>query len=214
MISAHPGLYAITDARLGNSDALVDSVGAAIAGGATVIQYRDKGDDITRRLTEATHLQDLCNASAVPLIINDDIDLAVAVGAAGVHLGRDDLSVAEARARLPSESIVGCSCYDRFDLAKNAAAAGADYVAFGSFFPSPTKPDAVRASPELLRRARRELALPTVAIGGITPENGAALVAAGATWLAVITAVFAAADICQAARAFAPCFDDPQENQP
>lgn len=208
------GLYAITDTRLGHSDALIDGVGAAIAGGAKVIQYRDKSHDAMRRQAEATRLQELCTASAIPLIINDDVDLAAAVGAAGVHLGRDDLSVAEARARLPAASIVGCSCYDRFDLARDAAAAGADYIAFGSFFPSPTKPNAVRAPIDLLRRARRDLAVPAVAIGGITPENGGALVAAGATWLAVITAVFAAADICQATRAFDPCFDDPQEIPP
>jgi thiamine-phosphate pyrophosphorylase len=123
-----------------------------------------------------------------------------------VHLGREDAGLDEARRRLPADALIGCSCYNRFDLAERAAAHGADYVAFGSFFASPTKPRAVPASPDLLRRARDELDLPAVAIGGITPENGAALVDAGAAMLAVISAVFDAPDITRAARAFAPCF--------
>ena len=200
------GLYVITGERHDGADALVDAVAAALLGGARIVQYREKGQEASRRHAEAAALRTLCRRFDVPLLINDDIALARAVDADGVHLGRDDPPVAAARASLRPGSLIGCSCYNDFDLARAAADAGADYLAFGSFFPSPTKPEAVTASPELLRRARREIGLPTVAIGGITPENGAALVAAGADMLAVITAVFAAPDVTRAARAFRPCF--------
>ena len=208
------GLYVITEDRRLGANAIAAAVEAALHGGARVVQYRDKSDDGARRLAEARALKELCAAHGVPLLINDDIDLALAVGANGVHLGRDDADVASARRLLPAQSLIGVSCYNRFELAQNAAAAGADYVAFGSFHVSPTKPYAVRADPDLLRRARRELSLPTVAIGGISPENGAALVRAGADMLAVISAVFAAPDITAATRAFAPCFTPAEETHP
>lgn len=214
MSSRLRGLYVITaDRRLGPA-ALTTAVEAALQGGARVVQYRDKGRDQARRLAEASALSRLCRAHRVPLLINDDVELAIAAGADGVHLGRDDLDVGSARARLPAHSLIGVSCYDRLELAHAAAAQGADYVAFGSFFPSPTKPHAVRAETQLLRRARRELTLPAVAIGGISPENGAALVQAGADMLAVISAVFDAADVAAAARAFADCFNPAQETSP
>jgi thiamine-phosphate pyrophosphorylase len=205
------GLYAITCDRRDGATPLARRVEAAIRGGARVIQYRDKSDDAARRRAEAEVLRRVCTAAGVALLINDDIDLALAVDADGVHLGRDDTDLAAARRRLGRGRLIGVSCYDRFDLAEAASAGGADYVAFGSFHPSPTKPAAVRASPGLLRRARAELPLPAVAIGGISPENGAALVQAGAAMLAVISAVFAAADITAAARAFAPCFATAEE---
>lgn len=205
------GLYVITDDRHDGIDALVDAVTAALRGGAGVVQYRDKSQDTSRRHAEATALRTVCRRFAVPFLVNDDIDLARAVQADGVHLGRDDTPVATARAALGPGQLIGCSCYNDLSLARAAADAGADYVAFGSFFASPTKPEAVTASPELLRRARHEIGLPTVAIGGITPENGAALVAAGANMLAVITAVFASPDVTLAARAFSPCFSDAKE---
>jgi thiamine-phosphate pyrophosphorylase len=208
------GLYAITDGPYADVETLVRKVDAAIEGGARIVQYRDKGDDRPRRECEARALAGLCRDRGVPLLINDDVELALASGADGVHVGRDDMGVSQARARLPAGALVGCSCYDRFDLAKAAVAAGADYVAFGSFFASPTKPHAVRASLDLLHRTLRELGRPAVAIGGITPENGAALVAAGAQMLAVISAVFAAPDITAAARAFAPCFTEPEDTAP
>jgi thiamine-phosphate pyrophosphorylase len=201
------GLYAITDAALCAEGGLVDSVAGVLAGGARAIQYRDKGRDRARRHSEASALAALCRASGALLIVNDDVELAVAVGADGVHVGRDDAAVAEARAQLGPGRIVGASCYDPLALAEAAVGAGADYVAFGSFFPSPTKPNAVRANLDLLRRARRRLAVPLVAIGGITNENGAALLAAGADMLAVIQAVFGAADTRAAAAAFASLFD-------
>lgn len=205
------GLYAITDDRRSGPQPLVDAVAAAISGGVRVVQYRDKGADTARRLAEAQALRALTRRQGVPLLINDDIALARAVGADGVHIGRDDAALRIARERLPAGSLIGVSCYDDMQLARRAAADGADYIAFGSFFASPTKPAAVRADPELLRQARRELGLPVVAIGGITPENGAGLVAAGADMLAVISAVFAAVDVRAAALHFSPCFETSEE---
>jgi len=201
------GLYAITAGDTVTALGLTEQVARAIAGGACVIQYRDKSGDPIKRLAEATALSRLCREHGVPLLINDDVALAAQVGAAGVHLGRDDADLAEARARLGDDAIIGVSCYNQFELAEHAAATGADYVAFGSFFASPTKPEAVPADPALLQRARHELHLPAVAIGGITPENGRALIAAGAAMLAVISGVFGAADIQAAARRYADLFD-------
>lgn len=206
------GLYAITEDRPLGPERLAARVELAISGGARIIQYRDKSTDAMRRLAEASAIVAACRRHSALAIINDDVDLAVAVAADGVHLGRDDVTIAQARTRLPTGGIIGVSCYNRFERAQSAAREGADYVAFGSFFPSPTKPKAVRADPELLRRAHRELRLPTVAIGGISPENGAALVRAGADMLAVVSAVFAAPDIAAAANAFTTCFDTAEEN--
>jgi thiamine-phosphate pyrophosphorylase len=193
------GLYAITD---GPRADLLDVVAQALAGGARLLQYRDKTADAARRHAEATALKQLCDVHAVPLIINDDVALAAATGAAGVHLGRDDGDVAAARATLGDNAIIGVSCYDSLALAHAAASAGADYVAFGAFFPSPTKPHAVRAPLDLLRQSAT-LGVPRVAIGGITPDNAPSLVEAGADFLAVISAVFAAPDVRAAAQRFA-----------
>ena len=192
------GLYAITD---GPRPDLLEVVTQALAGGAQLLQYRDKSDDSTRRYSEGAALRQLCNAYAVPLIINDDIALARAVAADGVHLGRDDDDLAAARAVLGQDAIIGVSCYDSLQRAKTAAASGASYIAFGAFFPSPTKPLAPRASIELLRQSAA-LNVPRVAIGGITPDNAASLVEAGADYLAVISALFGAADVRHAAQNF------------
>ncbi|ROR34793.1 thiamine phosphate synthase [Inmirania thermothiophila] len=201
------GLYVLTDGALTPGARLLPAVAAAIRGGARLVQYRDKGGDARRRLEEATALAALCRRAGVPLVVNDDPALARAAGAAGVHLGADDPDPAEARRLLGPQALVGVSCYDSLARAEEAAAAGADYVAFGSFFPSRTKPAARRAPPALLQRARARLALPLVAIGGITPDNGAALVAAGADLLAVVHGVFGAADIEAAARRYAALFE-------
>ena len=164
------GLYAIT-APLGTAPSdLVQQVRDALAGGARAIQYRDKSNDAVRRHSEALALCALCNEAGVPLIVNDDVELAAQVEAAGVHLGREDADVAHARRVLGAGALIGVSCYDEFPRALAAQSAGADYLAFGSFFDSPTKPGAVRAEVALLERAARELALPVVAIGGITPD--------------------------------------------
>jgi thiamine-phosphate pyrophosphorylase len=200
------GLYAITDALLIPDDRLTVAVEQAILGGARMIQYRDKSHDTARRLAQATVLNELCQRHAVPLIINDDVALAAQIGAAGVHVGKDDPSFATARARLGGNAIIGVSCYDRLDLALEAARAGADYVAFGAFFPSPTKPTEIRASIALLRNARAALNLPIVAIGGITPDNAPLLLDAGADALAVVSGVFGQPDIQAAARRYTALF--------
>lgn len=203
------GLYAVTP-DTDDTPGLVRKVAAAIAGGATLVQYRNKiaGPDL--RLEQASALKTLCRERGALLIVNDAIDVARAVDADGVHLGRDDGPAAPARAALGPDKIVGISCYRNLETARAALAAGADYVAFGSFFPSSVKPSAVRAPLELLTQARQTLAAPIVAIGGITAENGGALVRAGADALAVISAVFAMEDVEAAARAFAPLFEAPR----
>lgn len=197
------GLYAISD---GPRVDLFDVCAAALDGGARLLQYRDKTNDAPRRLDEASALQALCARFDVPLIVNDDVELAAAVGAAGVHLGEDDGDLASARARLGAQAIIGVSCYDSLERSRHFAAADADYLAFGAFFPSPTKPHARRATIELLREARA-FGKPLVAIGGITTDNAASLIEAGADCVAVVSALFGAKDVRAAARRFASLFD-------
>lgn len=196
------GIYLITD---GKRPDLVDAVGAAIAGGAAVVQYRDLTQDTGRRLEEARALARACALGHVPLIIDHDIALAEAVAADGVHFSQSDGDPSHARHVLGPEAIVGISCYASENLARAAADAGASYVSFGAFFPSPTKPDAGRAPLELLRQTRA-LPIPRVAIGGITPDNGGLLVDAGADFLAVVSAVFGHADTRMAAAAMASLY--------
>ena len=199
------GLYAITP-DLADTDDLLRRVHAALRGGARVLQYRNKTAAPALRLAQAQALQALCAEFGVPLIINDHLDLAIAVGAAGVHLGSDDGNLAEARAQLGPGRLVGASCYDRIELAQAAIAAGADHIAFGSFFASGVKPDAVRPPIDLITRARQRFGVPVVAIGGITPANAPQLIAAGVDAVAVISALFAAPDIEHAAREFRSLF--------
>jgi thiamine-phosphate pyrophosphorylase len=201
------GLYAIADTACLDNDSLHPAVAAAIEGGARVIQYRDKTNDVARRTRQALLLTALCRQHQIPFLINDDVTLAADSRADGVHLGRGDATLAEARARLGAQAIIGVSCYNELERALAAEAAGADYVAFGSFFASRTKPGAVRADLDLLRTARARLQLPVVAIGGITPENGAILIQAGADALAVIEGVFAQPDVRAAAARYARLFD-------
>lgn len=200
------GLYAITDATLAVNQDLLSQVEQALAGGARIIQYRDKGNEQPHRLNEACALAQLCRRHNALLIINDDVELAAASGADGVHLGRDDMTLTQARKRLGDHTVIGVSCYNQLELAVTAQQSGADYIAFGRFFTSQTKPQAVQADVALLRRARKELDLPLVAIGGITPENGARLTAAGADMLAVIHGVFGQPDIRAACERFQPLF--------
>lgn len=194
------GLYAITPECM-DTPALECRVAAALAGGAAVVQYRSK----SRKREQALAIKALCNKHSVPFIVNDDIGLALECGADGVHIGADDGPVREARERL-GNGILGVSCYDSLDLAIEAEKLGADYVAFGSFYPSSTKPGAVRANRELLQMAKLSIKIPVVAIGGITPENGAGFVASGADALAVITALFDEPDIRIAAERFSKLF--------
>ena len=202
------GLYAITDNQLIPRGELSQKVALAIAGGASVIQYRCKGPAAAVERDEVISLAALCRAHGIPLIINDDVGLAAAVGAAGIHLGRDDASLQDARARLGKGAIIGISCYNDLDRARQAAQGGADYVAFGRFYPSSSKPEAVLATPDLLTRATSELQIPVVAIGGITPANGGPLLTAGAGLLAAIHGVFGQPDVEVAARRYAALFQD------
>lgn len=210
---AFQGLYAITDADF-KGDALAAQVEKAIQGGARVIQYRDKTDNQPQRLAESEAILAACRRHNIPLLINDDVELAAFIGAHGVHLGRDDAGLHAARERLGDEAIIGVSCYNRFELAQQAADAGADYVAFGRFFSSASKPEAIQADQELLRRARRQLHCPIVAIGGITPDNGAELIQAGADMLAVIRGVFAADEVALAAQSLQNLFESDPEKHP
>ena len=173
---------------------------------ATWLQYRNKAATATLRTEQAAMLQALCAARGVPLVVNDDPRLAASVGAAGVHLGEDDGAIATARALLGERALVGVSCYDDPRRARDAAALGANYVAFGALFASATKPEARRATPAMLRDASA-LGLPVVAIGGITAENAGEAIASGADLRAVIGGVVDAPDPVAAARAISACFD-------
>ena len=192
------GIYAITP-ETADTERLLTLVQAALAGGVAAVQYRDKSGDVARRHEQASELVALCRRFGVPLIVNDDLRLADLADADGVHLGRDDASLREARIILGKDKFIGASCYQSLELALAAQSAGADYVAFGSFFASPTKPSAPRASLDLLREAAPKIHVPLVAIGGITLENAPQLLDAGADCLAVLSAVFDASDIRAAA---------------
>lgn len=206
------GLYAITPDDC-DTARLLARVKAVLEAGSTWLQYRNKLADAALREQQALELLPLCRRLGVPLIINDDWRLAARIGADGAHLGEDDGELAAARAALPASAILGASCYNDAALARQAAAAGASYIAFGAFFPSPTKPNARRASPALLRECAA-LGLPQVAIGGITPDNAAPLVEAGADLLAVISGVFDAPDPAGAVRAYSACFTSPTLHSP
>lgn len=202
------GLYAITPDLEQPSSALLAQVEAALEGGAIIVQYRRKRLTRTDALADLAALRPLCNAARALLIVNDDIDLALAAAADGVHLGRDDGDWASLATDRKRSLLLGVSCYDDLDRARTAAALGVDYVAFGSFFPSDTKPLARPCPLAVLRQARRELTVPIVAIGGISPENGASLVRAGADFLAVISGLFAQPDVAVAAARYANLFGD------
>jgi thiamine-phosphate pyrophosphorylase len=196
------GLYAITPDEP-RTDILIRKVGQALRGGASVVQYRNKTAGPELRRAQGRALAALCRAAGAPFIVNDDLALALALDADGVHLGAADGDLAEARQRLGQGKLLGASCYNRMELAQAAAQAGVDYLAFGSVFSSGTKPGAVRAPLALFAEARRSFALPLVAIGGITLENAPQVFAAGADAAAVISAVFDADDITASAAGFA-----------
>jgi thiamine-phosphate pyrophosphorylase len=198
------GLYAITP-ETADGERLAAAVEQALAGGAALVQYRAKALAPAVALEQARRLAGLCRARGVPLIVNDSVELALACGADGVHLGRDDIGLAKARAALPG-AIVGVSCYANPAAARAAAEGGADYVAIGSVFSSTTKPGAARATLAQLGEARRAGGLPVAAIGGITPANVGEVVAAGADMAAVISALFDAGDILERARELSGAF--------
>lgn len=201
------GLYAITPDGLDERD-LLARVEASLRGGVRILQHRDKSGDAQRQSRIARELRAQCTQFGASLIINDNVPLAIAVDADGVHLGATDGDLAAARAALGADRILGASCYASFDLAVAAKKAGADYVAFGAVFASPTKPFAVRADLALFERCRKELSIPACAIGGITLTNAPTVVAAGADLLAVITDLFEAADIEGRARDFQAIFPE------
>ena len=199
------GLYLLTPDEADTARLLARV--APLLGEAALLQYRNKRAGATLRHAQAAALQALCMRAGVPLIVNDDPALAQAVGAAGVHLGEDDPDPALARGLLGEHAIIGVSCYDDIARAHAAAEGGADYLAFGAFFTSPSKPQQVRRAPLALLREAASLRLPRVAIGGITPDNAGALVEAGADLVAVISGVFDAPDPVAAARACRRRFD-------
>jgi thiamine-phosphate pyrophosphorylase len=200
------GLYAITPDGVGTGDLLV-RVGALADGGGRWIQYRNKSATSAERTEQARALASLCRARDLRLIINDDVELALAVSADGVHLGADDGDLRAARRRIGTGMILGASCYNRPELAEAAAAAGVDYVALGAVFPSATKPGAVHARLPLIAEVRHRVGLPVVAIGGITLDNAPDVVAAGADMVAVISDLFEAPDIAARTAGFQSIFD-------
>ena len=204
------GVYALTPA-CADTARLLAMVEAALKGGAAAVQYREKSGDVALRFEQASELLPLCRQYGAPLIINDDLRLADLADADGVHLGREDAGLSEARIILGPKKIIGVSCYQSLELAREAQARGADYVAFGSFYASSTKPQAGRAPLQLLHDAAG-MKLPVVAIGGITAENAPELIAAGADAIAVISALFDAPDIEAAARALNRLFEIESEN--
>ncbi|MDD5390390.1 MAG: thiamine phosphate synthase [Gallionellaceae bacterium] len=201
------GLYAITP-DWADTRRLLVATEAILAGGCRILQYRNKAASDCHRQEQAVALRGLTRRYGALLIINDDVDLGLFAEADGVHLGEDDGELAAARERLGSAAILGASCYQSLDLARNAARAGADYLAFGSFFASATKPLARRADPALLAAARVEIGLPLCAIGGVTLDNAAPLLSAGADMLAVITALYEAADPGLATEQFIKHFEE------
>ena len=204
------GLYAITP-DWSDSRRLLETAEAILAAGCRWLQYRNKATSDCHRQEQAVALRGLTRKYGARLIVNDDLDLALFCEADGVHLGEADGELAQARARLDAAGpgrILGASCYQRLDLAEAAAKAGADYLAFGSFFASPTKPLAKRADPALLAAGKAATGLPVCAIGGITPANAGELVAAGADLLAVISALFDAADPYKTTRQFQTHFEE------
>ncbi len=203
------GLYAITP-DCANGERLLADVEAALLGGCRIVQYRDKLSNMAERVARARALQSLTRRYQSRLLINDDLALAHLIDADGVHLGTDDGNLVFARHLLGPQKIIGASCYADFSCAQTAAAAGANYVAFGAVYPSPTKPAAPLATVDLFFRAKTALTATTCAIGGITLDNAAPLVAAGADLLAVITDLFSAPDIAARAAAFQQLFKETQ----
>ncbi|MBT8112647.1 MAG: thiamine phosphate synthase [Gammaproteobacteria bacterium] len=196
------GLYAIADADCIGTDKIISKTKEVLAAGVKVIQYRDKVNTRDHRYKNAAALRRLTNNYKCLLLINDDVQLAKSIDADGVHLGKNDASIKQARKQLGKNKIIGASCYAKFENARTAINASADYIAFGSFYPSATKPDAPRAKIELLTQAKQEFNIPICAIGGITPKNATNLLTAGADMIAVISAVFNASSPKQAVQEY------------
>lgn len=200
------GLYVITDCNRLDSQMMLDRTEKILETGISVLQYRDKTDDQARHFDMALTLREMCDRTATMFVINDDIRLAYDTGADGVHLGKDDSPFDEARSLLGVNAIIGISCYNDIQAARRAQTQGADYIAFGAFYQTRTKTGTVEASPSLLTKAKAELSIPVVAIGGITPDNGYALIEAGADMLAVISSVYDTDDPGQVVSTFNALF--------
>jgi len=200
------GLYAITP-DIADTLKLCDMVQAAIAGGASLVQYRNKSAESALRITQAQALLEICRDSDIPLIINDHVKLCLALDADGVHVGASDGDLKAIRQRIGPDKILGASCYNQLALALQAEAQGADYIAFGACFSSETKPDAVKAELSLFSQAQSSIKVPIVGIGGITVDNAPSLIAAGADSVAVINALWSQADIELAAKQFSNLFN-------
>ena len=199
------GLYAITP-DMADTYLLLQKVEAALQGGISMLQYRNKAANHKLQTQQARAILPMCRQYNVPLIINDSVKLCLTLDADGVHLGADDGNLAEVRSRIGKDKILGASCYNRFDLALQAQQAGASYVAFGACFASSTKPNAPVAALDLFTRAKTELTIPTVAIGGITLANAPQVLQAGASAIAVINAIFGADDVKTTAQQFSALF--------
>jgi len=200
------GLYAITDSHLIPEVSFDDYITRVLRGGARIIQYRDKSNDTEKRLSQARVLRGLCNQYGALLIINDDIELAVNSYADGVHLGQGDAELSDARNQLGNNAIIGLSCYDQLESAITAEKQGADYVAFGAVYSSPTKPDAATVSLDTLRNAKSKLSIPVCAIGGINSQNAGTVVSTGVDMIAVISDLFAHDDIQARSKALSKLF--------
>lgn len=199
------GLYLLTP-DCDDTEVLCTKITQALQGGVSLVQYRHKTASDALRLEQASALLAMCRKANIPLLINDHVTLAVALDVDGVHVGQHDGAIAETRTLLGKNKIIGASCYNRFELAEQAQADGADYVAFGACYPSSTKPNAPRATPDLFTRARQALSVPVVGIGGIAVENARPLIAAGADALAVITDIFQARDVAARCRQYQTLF--------
>ncbi|HRN81233.1 MAG TPA: thiamine phosphate synthase [Nitrosomonas europaea] len=204
--SAVSGLYAITP-DMADTGQLYDAVHQALAGGVNWLQYRNKAADSRLRRVQAAEIHLLCKHFQVPLIVNDHLDLAMEIDAEGLHVGGDDISPVMARCYFGRDKIIGISCYNQLNRAIEAEEAGADYVAFGAFYPSMTKTGTYQAPIELLTAAKKKLGIPVVAIGGIDLDNAGMLIASGCDAVAVSQALFGAQDIQSAARYFSELFD-------
>jgi thiamine-phosphate pyrophosphorylase len=199
------GLYAITPDSA-DLNTLIQKTQLAIEGGAFMVQYRSKINDRDVKMQQCAAILRICREYDIPCIVNDDVEMCRVLKADGVHLGENDDNIAEVRYILGEDAIIGSSCYDQLNRAKQAQKEGASYVAFGAVFPTPTKPNAPRATLELLREAKSEIQIPIVAIGGITVNNAHDVIKTGIDAIAVITSLYEAKTIKETAETFAKMF--------
>lgn len=204
------GLYAITDPGLMGAD-LINKAEQAIIGGINILQYRNKTAPTEQQEQEARALASLCKKYHVTFIINDNVELAINVNADGVHLGQKDTQLQQARKLLGENKIIGVTCNNQIELAQVAQVQGADYVAFGRFFNSLSKPSAPQAELSLLNEAKKLIHIPIVAIGGITEEFVPFLLKEGVDMLAVIHGIFGQEDVLHATRQFVDIINSPKD---